>query len=48
MSFGEALLQELESCLKKQGLEKLKLHASLNAISFYAQNSFNAESEVNH
>jgi N-acetylglutamate synthase-like GNAT family acetyltransferase len=48
MGFGRALLQELESRAKKQGLAKLTLHASLNATDFYSQNGFKIDGEGNH
>ncbi len=48
MGFGRALLQELESRAKKQGLAKLILHASLNAKNFYTQNGFKINGEGNH
>lgn len=48
IGFGRALLQELESRAKKQGLAKLILHASLNAKNFYVQNGFKIDGEGSH
>ncbi len=48
IGFGRALLQELISRAKKQGVAKLILHASLNAKNFYVQNGFKIDGEGNH
>ena len=45
---GTAIIQDLESRAKEQGIKALTLHSSLTAVPFYEKNGFRAVKQSTH